>query len=160
MPPAMLFGLSMASIAGLAQHAPLARQARGRRQHWPSREAAFQQLHGRGVYKGWADEALQSFVDHALKPDDQGVTLCCQPSREADIFSTGPERLWTLLGRVRTPALVLQAQHTFPFVRDGVKRWQLVNPCVTVAIQPGGHCFMQENPASAAQAVLSGLTSV
>jgi pimeloyl-ACP methyl ester carboxylesterase len=158
MPPAMLFGLSMASIAGLAQHAPLARQARGRRHHWPSREVAFAQLHGRGVYKGWADEALQAFVDHALKADEQGgVTLCCQPSREAEVFSTGPERLWAQLGRVRTPTTVLQAQHTFPFARDGVKQWELVNSSVNVVVQPGGHCFMQEDPASAARAVLSGL---
>jgi hypothetical protein len=26
-----------------------------------------------------------------------------------------------------------------------------------VAIQPGGHCFMQEDPASAARAVVAGL---
>jgi pimeloyl-ACP methyl ester carboxylesterase len=158
MPPAMLFGLSLASVAGLAQHAPLARQARGRRHHWPSRDAAFELLHGRGVYKGWADEAFQAFVDHALKDDAQGgVSLCCEPDREADIFSSGPERLWTLLGRVRTPTRVLRAQHTFPFVLEGVRHWQAILPALQVAVQPGGHCFMQEDPEAAAQAVLKGL---
>jgi len=158
MPPALLFGLSLASVTGLAQHAPLARQARDRRHHWPSRDAAFQLLHGRGVYKGWADEAFQAFIDHALKDVEQGgVSLCCEPSREAEVFSSGPERLWTLLGRVRTPTLVLRAQHTFPFVHEGVRQWQAIQPDLQVTIQPGGHCFMQEDPTAAAQAVLSGL---
>jgi pimeloyl-ACP methyl ester carboxylesterase len=160
MPPAMLFGLSMASIAGVAQHAPLARAARNRRHHWPSREAAFEQLHGRGVYKGWADDALQAFVEHALRDDAQGgVSLCCRPEREADIFSTGPERLWTLLSHIHTPTTVLRAQHTFPFVIEGLRHWQAVNEQIQMQIQPGGHCFMQEDPDASAQAVLAALSA-
>ncbi len=158
MPPAMLFGLSMASIAGLAQHAPLARAARKRRHHWPSREAAFAQLHGRGVYKGWADEALQAFVDHALRDDPKGgVSLCCLPEREADIFASGPDRLWGILGRLHTPTVVLRAQHTFPFVVEGLRQWQAMSSQVQMQVQPGGHCFMQEDPDAAAQAVLAAL---
>ena len=158
MPPAMLFGLSLASMSGLAQHAPLARAARGRRKHWPSREAAYDQLHGRGVYKGWTDDALRAFVDHALRDDPNGgVTLCCAPDREAEIFSTGPERLWTMVGRIHTPTLVLRAQHTFPFVVDGLRQMASANRHVEVVVQPGSHCFMQEDPAAAARSVLAAL---
>ncbi|MEY4766021.1 MAG: hypothetical protein RI907_2694 [Pseudomonadota bacterium] len=160
MPPAMLFGLSLATVAGLAQHAPLAKSARNRRHHWDSREAAHQQLKGRGVYKGWRDDAFQAFIDHALCDDPSGgVRLCCEPDREAEIFSSGPERLWTLLGRVQTPTQVLRAQHTFPFVLDGLRHWQRLNDHVDVVTQPGGHCFMQEDPAAAAQAVLAALAA-
>ncbi len=158
MPPAMLFGLSLATMSGLAQHAPLARSARKRRHHWPSRVAAYAQLHGRGVYKGWRDDALRAFTDHALRDDPAGgVSLCCAPEREAEIFSTGPERLWSLLGRLSVPVTVLRAQHTFPFVVDGLNRWAQVSDLLTVQVQPGGHCFMQEDPEAAATAVLAAL---
>lgn len=158
MPPAMLFGLTLAEMTGTAKLAPLARQARQRRHHWASREAAFQALHGRGVYKGWTDEALHAFVTHGMREAADGsVSLKCPPAREAEIFSTGPERLWASLGRVRTPTLVLRASHTFGFVREAVSRWTLVNSAVEEAEFPGGHCFMQSHPEDAARTVLGFL---
>ena len=69
-----------------------------------------------------------------------------------------PERLWTLLGRVRTPTHVLHAERTFPFVSESVQRWSRQNDAVSAQQVPGGHCFMQERPEAAAQAVLSALT--
>ncbi|MBI2733364.1 MAG: alpha/beta hydrolase [Aquabacterium sp.] len=152
--PAMLMGMSVGELTGVTKHTPLARQARARRHHWPSREEAFRQLHGKGVYKGWADEALMAFVTHALKDaHDGGVELKCRPSREADIFSSAPERLWGLLAKVRTPTMVLYAEHTFPFVTESVARWQAINSAVHAQQVPGGHCFMQEQPDMAARQV-------
>lgn len=156
--PAMLMGMSVAEATGMTRFTPLARQARGRRAHWPDRAAARASLAGRGVYKGWADPALDAFVAHALTDaPDGGVTLKCRPEREAEVFSTAPERLWHHLGRVRTPTHVLRAERTFPFVAESVGRWQLVNPAVSASTIQGGHCFMQEQPAAAAQAVAAAL---
>lgn len=152
--PTMIMGLSMAELTGMAKLTPLARGALRRRKHWASRDEAFANLHGRGAYKGWRDDALRAFVDHALKDSAEGgVELKCQPGREADIFSSAPDRLWSLLGRVRTPTLVLHARHTFPFVTESVARWQMVNDAVKAEQVPGGHCFMQEQPEEAAERV-------
>jgi len=118
------------------------------------REEAFRLLHSKGVYKGWADDALMAFVTHALKDsEDGGVELKCHPSREADIFSSAPDRLWGLLGKVRTPTMVLHAEKTFPFVTESVARWQGFNEAVQATQVPGGHCFMQEQPEMAARHV-------
>jgi pimeloyl-ACP methyl ester carboxylesterase len=153
--PTMQMAMSMAELTGMNRHSPLARQARARRHTWPSRQAARDNLQGRGVYKGWAPEALDAFLQHALKDANDGtVQLKCQPSREAEIFSSSPERLWNHLGRVRTPTLVLYAQHTFPFVTESVRRWADTNPSVQAQQVPGGHCFMQEAPADTAQRML------
>lgn len=160
MPPAMLMGLSVGEFTGIARQTPMARQARARRRHWASRQEAFELLHGRGTYKGWADEALMAFVTHALKDAaDGGVELKCKPSREADIFSTGPDRLWGLLGRVRTPTLVLHASHTFPFVKESLTRWMGMNDAVSGQEFKGGHCFMQEHPVQTAEQVAAYLLS-
>jgi pimeloyl-ACP methyl ester carboxylesterase len=154
MPPSMLMGLSVAEFTGIAKQTPMARQARARRNHWPSRQEAYAQLHGRGIYRGWDDTALQAFVTHAIKDAAEGgVELKCRPSREADIFSCGPDRLWGLLGRVCTPTLVMQGQDTYPFVTESVARWCEINDAASSMVVAGGHCFMQEHPADAAQRV-------
>jgi pimeloyl-ACP methyl ester carboxylesterase len=152
--PAMIMGLSMAELTGVAKLTPMARAALRRRKHWPSRDEAFASLHGRGTYKGWSDEALRAFVDHALKDTaDGGVELKCRRGREAEIFSSAPERLWGRLGRVRVPTLVLHAKHTYPFVSESVARWQLINDAIEAQEVEGGHCFMQERPEEAAEKI-------
>lgn len=152
--PTMLMGMSVAEMTGISAQTPLARQARGRRKHWDSRDEAFEQLRGRGVYKGWVDEALRAYVNHALKNSpDGGVELKCRRSRESEIFSTAPDRMWSLLGRVRTPTLVLHATRTFPFLKESIARWQMVNGLVQALQVPGHHCFMQEHPEATAHQV-------
>lgn len=156
--PAMLMGMAVGELTGMTRHSPLARQARGRRSHWPDRDQARASLQGRGVYKGWAPEALQAFIEHALRDAPQGgVELKCPPSREAEIFASAPDRLWSVLGRVRTPTLLLHAQQTFPFVTESARRWQQMNDAVQVAPMAGGHCFMQERPGDAARAIAAHL---
>ncbi|MCH8179265.1 MAG: alpha/beta hydrolase [Proteobacteria bacterium] len=151
--PPMLLGMSLGELTGVIRHTPLARQARARRDHWPSRDEARAALTGRGTYKGWTGEAMDAFLTHALAETDDGVRLKCQPSREAEVFSSGPDRLWSVLGRVRTPVLLLHAQHTFPFVGESAQRWRQMNDAVETREVPGSHCFMQEDPAHAAEQV-------
>lgn len=149
--PAMVLGAAVAIMTGTAKLAPLARGARARRHHWPSREEAFEQLRHRGVYKTWTAEALHAFVRHAMKDaPDGGVELKCAPSREAEVFSSSPERLWTLLGHISTPTLIIHADHTFAFVSEGAARLRSVNKHVQTMEVSGTHCFMQEHPAEAA----------
>lgn len=155
--PSMLLGASVAELTGVMRHTPLARQARGRRDHWASRDEARANLTGRGTYKGWADEAMDAFLTHALADVEDGVRLKCRPSREAEIFGSMPDRLWSLLARVRTPVHVLHARHTFPFVSESVTRWTGLNDHVSAQQVPGGHCFMQEHPADAARLVTAQL---
>ena len=158
--PAMMVGAALAIMTGTARLSPLARSARARRNHWASREEAFEQLRHRGVYKTWTSDALHAFVRHGMKSaPDGGVELKCQPSREADIFGSAPERLWTLLGRITTPTLVMYANRTFPFVPEGAARLQRVNPHVQTQEVTGSHCFMQEQPASTAAQVKAFLLS-
>lgn len=155
--PSMLLGASVAELTGVMRHTPLARQARGRRDHWASRDEARANLTGRGTYKGWADEAMDAFLTHALADVEDGVRLKCRPSREAEIFGSMPDRLWSLLARVRTPVHVLHARHTFPFVSESVARWAGLNDHVSAQQVPGGHCFMQEHPTDAARLVTAQL---
>lgn len=154
----MALGITLAETVGLSRQSPLARSAARRRHHWPDRQAAFEALHGRGTYKGWTDEALRHFTAHALKDAaDGGVELKCKPSREAEIFSSAPTGLWAALRHVRTPTLLMHAEHTFPFVISSARQWADTNAKVQVQQVPGGHCFMQERPEETAAQVLAFL---
>lgn len=155
----MLGLLGAAAMVGLQRRHALARKAATRRSHWPDRMAALASLQGRGIFKGWADTALHAYVEHAIGDCGEGVVLKCRPSREVDIFSSFPTRLWQHLGQITTPTLLLYGERTYPYVVHSAKRLAALNPHVSAQQVPGGHCFMQEYPAAAATEVLSFLQS-
>ncbi|MBA6116922.1 alpha/beta hydrolase [Pseudomonas putida] len=149
----MIGVMGAAALVGLHRRHALARKAASRRSHWPDREAATASLQGRGIFKGWSDAALQAYVDHALGECGEGVVLKCRPSREVEIFSSFPARMWSQLAAIQAPTLVLYGEATYPFVPRSVQRLSAINPKVTARQVPGGHCFMQEDPAMAAEQV-------
>lgn len=149
----MIGVMGAAALVGLHRRHALARKAASRRSHWPDREAATASLQGRGIFKGWNDAALQAYVDHALGECGEGVVLKCRPSREVEIFSSFPARMWSQLAAIQAPTLVLYGESTYPFVPRSVQRLSAINPKVTARQVPGGHCFMQEDPAMAAEQV-------
>ncbi|HCK4498973.1 TPA: alpha/beta hydrolase PoxA [Pseudomonas aeruginosa] len=151
--PAMIGVMALSETLGLQLRGSLAKKARLRRSQWPDRAAAYAGLRGRGIFKGWTDEALWAYVEYALKESDGGVELKCRPSREAEIFSSFPRRLWPSLGKIITPTRVLYGDRTHPFVAKSVARWCSLNPQVSAHVVVGGHCFMQEDPADAAERV-------
>ncbi|MHA6195215.1 alpha/beta fold hydrolase [Pseudomonas wadenswilerensis] len=149
----MIGVMGVASWFGMHRRHGLARKAATRRSYWPDRQAAHDSLHGRGIFKGWSEESLQAYVDHAIGECGEGVVLKCRPSREVEIFSSFPQRMWASLSRVQTPTLVLHGEQTYPFVPLSLARWARLNPRVEPRKVAGGHCFMQEDPAACAQQI-------
>lgn len=153
----MLGVMGVAALVGLHRRHTLARKAATRRSHWPDREAVTASLHGRGIFKGWSEAALQAYVEHAVGECGEGVVLKCRPSREAEIFSSFPERMWAHLLQIKVPTSILYGERTYPFVPHSVQRLAALNPHVSARQVPGGHCFMQEDPAGAAEQVATWL---
>ncbi|MGN8248036.1 alpha/beta fold hydrolase [Pseudomonas sp. SMV7] len=149
----MLGVMGAAALLGLHRRHGLARKAASRRSHWPDRETALASLQGRGIFKGWTDAALQAYVEHAIGDCGEAVVLKCRPSREVEIFSSFPRRLWASLAAICTPTQVLYGEHTYPFVPHSVNRLAALNARVTSRQVAGGHCFMQEHPEACADAV-------
>ena len=156
--PTMMGVMALSELVGLHRRNVMAKKSAARRRHWPDRASAFSLLQGKGIFRGWTDAALQAYVDHALKDAaDGGVELKCRPSREVDIFSSFPRRLWPSLARLGTPTLLLYGRETYPFVGQSARRLSALNGAVTIAEVPGGHCFMQEHPEDTAARVLAFL---
>lgn len=153
-PRSMLAAHALLKLIGRHRNTRLARGARRRRLRWPDRNTAFRALRGRGVYRGWTDEALRAYVDHALRDDGAGtVELKCPPSIEAEVFSSCPRGLWPALRRIAVPTLIVHGDATMPFVRQSAARAATLNPRIRRQQVVGDHCFMQQDPATAAALV-------
>ncbi len=151
--PAMIAVMSTLSSVRLYHKNPLAKAALRRRQHWPDRDTALNYLNNRGMFANWHPDALAAYIDHALKPTEQGLTLKCQPQREADIFASYPDKLWQQLATPCPPVHVIYGDKSYDFIGKALAKWQNRNPAISVEQAKGGHCFMQEHPGRAAQAV-------
>jgi pimeloyl-ACP methyl ester carboxylesterase len=113
--PLMIGAMALSDVVGLHKRNTLARKTRERRRHWPDRSAAYANLLGRGMFKGWTPEALQAYVDFGAEGQFRRWGRAqVQPSREADIFASFPRRLWRSLGKVQTPVKVDYGDKTFP----------------------------------------------
>lgn len=148
MPPLMRAVGWLGERTGHYARNKLARRARVRLAAWPSRQAAWDYLHGRGVFADWDDAALAAYVDHGLMHHADGrCTLKCPPDIEGDIFGSLPVGLWRRLDAVSQPTDVIMGKATYPFALRAADRWARRNPKVSVHRVAGSHCWMQADPA-------------
>lgn len=64
-----------------------------------------------------------------------------------------PQAAVAVAGQDHHATRVLYGDRTYPFVAKSVARWCSLNPQVSAHAVVGGHCFMQEDPADAAERV-------
>lgn len=148
--------LAIRALAALGLH-PMTRVARRRRRAWPSRQDALDHLRGRGIYKGWTEEALECFVDHAMKDEGGRRVLRCPPALEAEIYGR-PVYPWPSFRNVTVPILFLYGAGSYDFFPIAARLARRTNPAVEVKTVPGHHCFMLEDPAEAHAAVAEFLS--
>ncbi|WP_404363336.1 alpha/beta fold hydrolase [Marinobacter sp.] len=154
----MIALMTLSDRVGLWQRNTMASRARRRQTYWQDEKEAFGYFHQRGIFRGWDDRCLTSYVRYGLKPVESGaLTLRCLPERESELFGSFPRGLWRALRKVQTPTHVIHGERTYPFVAQSVSRWQSGNGAVTSETAPGGHCFMLEKPETTASRILASL---
>lgn len=140
-------------LAAALRRNPIAQAARRRRDRWASRAEVLERLSGRGIYAGWTELALHCFVEHATRDDEDGTrVLCCPKSLEAEIFDQ-PIYPWRAFPTVQVPILYLYGTGSYSFIPWAARLAQRANPRVSVQTLDGGHCYMQQDPVAAADAV-------
>lgn len=158
--PAMLTVMRTLTGVRLYHKNPMAKAALRRRQHWPDRDSALAYLNNRGMFTNWHPAALAAYIDHALKPTEHGLSLKCLPQREADIFASYPDKLWQQLAKPCPPVHVIYGNKSYDFIGKSLSKWQKRNAAVSVEQVSGGHCFMQEDPHSAAHTIQLAVRSL
>ena len=87
---------------------PLVAGARRRRRSFPSVEAAIDNYAAKPPMQSFHPDALRAYVEHGVRPSDEGVTLKCEPEHEARTFEQGGlHRTWDLLAEIRTRVVVV-----------------------------------------------------
>ena len=140
LPSPLWYSWRTASILGLNR---MARDTRRRRSAWPSRDEAYAHLRGRGIFRGWTDEALADFVDHAMKPQDGQWVLRCPLELEAQIYEH-PVYPWKAFRQAKLPILFLYGDRSYGFFPWTARTVRRVSPAVELVTAPGQHCFMLE----------------
>lgn len=153
-PKSLVALMRVLGVLGLNRQLPHVKQASKRRSGWSDRAAVKASFQGRGVFKSWADEALDSYIDHAVAPDAQGQwQLRCPPWLEARIFAGCPKGLWRAIAELPPHTAIIHSVNTYAFVPPAVRKAEQANPHISLTSVEGGHCFMLETPTSSYQAV-------
>jgi len=81
-----------------------------RRQRWPSRQAAFDQLRSKSVFAGMSDAALSDYVNYALEEREAGEVALAYPREwEAAAYSAPPLDVWEDVPQLTQPTLAVHA---------------------------------------------------
>jgi len=143
-------------MLGLSKHLPLAKQALVRGTYWPDEEALWNYFYQRGTFKGWDDDCLRSYLNHAMKSDENGgFSLKCPPQIESNIFSSYSNSVWSSLAALGIPVHMIYGSRTYDFVRANLPKLALQYPFVEASKTIGGHCFMFEQPEQSSELLLS-----
>ncbi|MCA9936700.1 MAG: alpha/beta hydrolase [Ardenticatenaceae bacterium] len=140
---------------------PLVQSAQRRRNHWPSRQAAFDRFRRKTVFKRWSDEALQDYVHHAARENGAEFTLAFPREWEAQIYSHPPLTVWDDISHVTHPTLGIRAAESDTIYPEPWQLWQQKQPAATfVQIEEAGHMVPMERPSHLAAIIHNYLSHI
>lgn len=130
------------------QH-PLASKAIRRRSEWEDREQAVEYLRSKELFSGWDDEMLALYLEHGMtRAGEGGLTLVCQPVREAALFMGGMARdPWPLLEDITCPVLFVEGENSENRgVIDLARAASIVPEANLRVVEGAGHLVPMEKP--------------
>jgi pimeloyl-ACP methyl ester carboxylesterase len=141
---------------GIVDRVTPAGATRDRRSSWPSREAAKAHFRGRALFRQFAEECLDDYVNHGLV-ENHGFHLRIDPQIEYQIYRTIPHDMMRELPKLRVPAGFIGGAES-----DVVRRVRLagMKPRFSMHKVPGGHLFPFERPREAARSIAQVLAGI
>jgi pimeloyl-ACP methyl ester carboxylesterase len=146
-------------LAGAISRAnPLAELARRRREHFVSRDEAYERYASKPPFSHVDPAALRAYVDHGFRDSPEGVTLKCRGESEASVFEGVDTSVFERLGEVEAPIVVVGSG-------DGEGPSQLA-PSIAENLRNGradgwpdrSHFGPFEDPGRTAEAIIEALT--
>ncbi len=157
--PPELLKMAAANPDG-AYKLPLVRVAQNRRNHWASRQEAFDRFRTKSVFRRFSDEALWDYVNCAIYEDAAGEFVLTYPREwEARIYAHPPLHVWEHLPQAQPPTLAIRAAESDTVMPAAWQLWQELQPAATfVEIPDAGHMLTMERPSLIAQTIINHLT--
>lgn len=137
---------------------PLADLANRRRNSFQSVEEAFQNFHGKSIFKDWSDEVLRLYVEHGTIPSEDGSRrLTWSPAWEAFYYSCYYPYIWDEIPKLKDldlPIYFIAAENSDAFVAEPVSAVQEILPDVSFTVFEGKeHLFPQAAPKETSQMI-------
>ncbi len=139
-------GLKLAKRLGFIDRVTPAGVTRGRRQHWPSKEAALNYFQSKKLFARFHPACLQDYLEAGLEPDPSkgGLRLRFQPSVELAIFRNLADHLTGSHKHLKVPAHLITGQQSDLITPQRAKKLEKMGfSCHSVT---GGHMFPLEHP--------------
>ncbi|OTG81686.1 alpha/beta fold hydrolase [Acinetobacter sp. ANC 4648] len=125
-----------------------------RRDHWDSRQQAYDLLRPKGLYQQFDEECFQAYIDHALVDDLErgGVTLTISKADEVSIFRTTPSKWWLPMSKPVLPIHLVVGDES-PFLKKKFPQMTEKKLGIPFTVTKGGHMFPLEHPQAVAQLI-------
>jgi pimeloyl-ACP methyl ester carboxylesterase len=142
---------------GIVDRVTPAGATRDRRSSWSSREEAKAHFRSRTLFRHFAEECLDDYVNYGLVERDGALHLRIDPAIEYQIYRTIPHDMMRQLPNLRVPAVFIGGADS-----DVVRRVRLagMKPKFRMRKVPGGHLFPFERPSDAANAITTSIVQV
>jgi pimeloyl-ACP methyl ester carboxylesterase len=149
------FGWSLMKATGRGGGLYLVQGAHARRDTWPDRETARSNWATKRTFAGWADGALDDYVDDGLvAAEDGGFRLRYPKAWEARIFEVTPHDLWREVRALDVPILAIRGETSDTFLKGAARKLERVGRRARVVEIPGtGHMVPMQAPDRVAQEV-------
>ena len=157
LPAHLLWYLRIMRWTGLEGMLPLAKGARRRLRVFKNKQAAFARFAaGRGIFKKWAPEFIQAYLDCGLlEKDPQTAVLKCDPELEAQIFESIPTDIWDIVPMTPCPTLVIRGEMSDTLRPEVARRLRrLIKNCRLDIISGTGHFPPMEKPEACAESII------
>lgn len=140
-----------AKVLGLRYRLSPGGGALRRRHVWPSRQAAYDHFFAKPLFRAWAPGALDDYLEHGLKPHQDGVQLRFTREVEAAIYSTLPHDMDRILRKpFPVPVGFIAGSDSVELRQAGLAATRRLVGDKLVTI-PGTHLYPMESPQLTAQ---------
>jgi len=136
---------------------PIASQAAKRRHIWPNINTIFESYKGRGAFKSWPDEWIQSYLEGGTRLCEDGSTvLSCHPEWEAKSFANTAVDVWKNLSQVKCPITCLWGKTSNVFWDKTEQIFSSIQPQARImGIEEASHFIVMEKPQLCKKEILS-----
>lgn len=139
---------------------PVAKIAKKRKDSWSSKEAAYEQLKPKRVFKDIPDEVFRTYIEYGTQENDKGgVSLSYSKAWEAQVYST-TNSPWKALEDLKIPTTIIRGTQS-NVLPNGT--WELLNSRLGhinfSEIEDGGHLVPFEQKAKITKVILDFISA-
>lgn len=146
-------GVQLSKKLGFIDKITPARRTQGRRCHWPTREAAFQYLKRRELFKHVTDACLNDYIDYGMIQDASGYTLRFDSKIEYQIYRTIPHSLAAYPKKLHVPSALIYGCDS-DVIHAADRRYMKRCYGIESFRTEGTHMFPFEHPEATAELIL------